>query len=120
MPEQKPDHTFRNAVIAGGVALLFVGYQQTAKNEADDIGGIDVLRAEVASVKADIEEIRSGTLSRTELEGQLNTINATLIRRFGEDVSEPIERVRANAEKNEDVLVDHAERLSALEAKVGK
>lgn len=100
---------------AGAIGLLIVGQQQSARNDADNISNLPAIEARVNQLEEDLGQ----TLSRSELDSRLNTIDETIIRRFQEDAAVPLSRVREDVEKNEDKLEDHAERISQLEAKAG-
>jgi len=117
------------ALISGVIGLQFSGSQQKERIEATDIGGIDVLRNDINNLRERLDALTGQTLGRPELDSRLEalaaqietiekTTNATIIRRFGEDVSVPIDAVREDAEKNEDAIVLVREKLARLEALV--
>lgn len=133
MAEEKKDWTgtIIGLVAAGLVGLFFVGPQQNARNNANDIGGIDVLRTQIEQIDAEINSIQADTLGRPELDSRLQALAAqiatvekdiddTIIRRFGEDVAEPISQVRNDNEKHEDLIVDLLQRMARIEAIVEK
>ncbi len=104
------------AAVSGFVGLQFAGGQQSERIQAADVGQIDVLREQISAVRTDLDKVSADTLSRTELDSRLDTINETIIRRFGEDVQIPIDQVRSDAEKNEDSIFDIAQRIARIEA----
>ncbi len=106
------------ALVGGIVGLMFKGSEQTARNHANDIGGIDALEVRVEKAEGEIKELASDTLGREELGNTIDGIEKTIIRRFNEDANSPIQEVKEDAEKNEDSIHDLSQRLSKLEGKL--
>ncbi len=106
------------ALVGGIVGLVFKGSEQTARNQANDIGGIDALEVRVEKAEGELKELASDTLGREELSNTISGIEETIIRRFNEDASSPIKDVREDAEKNEDNIHELSQRIAKLEGMI--
>lgn len=105
-------------LVSGGIAVLLQGSKTEQSIKSNDIAQIDVMREQIATLRAELEKLSSSTLSRSELENIVSSLNETIVRRFGEDVQVPIGLVRGDAEKNEDAIVKALERIAANETAI--
>lgn len=111
------------AIVSGGVGLLFISSQQSAKNQQNLIDNLPAVQAQLTIVRGEVEAIKSSTLSRGEVEAKLeafaerlNALEGQISRRFSEVVSQPLSIVRDDVEDNEgkiEILLADVARLEA-------
>lgn len=113
------------AIISALVGSFFVSGNQSSKNQQDDIDSIAAIREQVLVLREELTRVRSATLSPREIEASLsgfseriNAIEGQITRRFSEVVQQPLDLIRIDTEKNEDIILDIVERLAGIESRI--
>jgi len=104
MAEQKQN--FTPYVIAGVVGLAFVGYQQSAKNQADNVSNLPALEARISSIEERVTK---------EIDSMNNQINRREVENRNEkdkDIAVLTQRVERDEER-----LTYVERILGVSAK---